>query len=197
MLQPTAPAPPSGRSGSQAPAGVDDYQIFYDDDPEEYQALDRPGDFYRGQPSVDGGVTDEEQHSTPRRWWLAGFGALDELLRHPLVFTLSSLRLIITPVITSLPYVASAVGFATVVMWRHFCSRGNGSRGSGIGNGLIGLVVPESSHSNLLGRSCYSRGSSFVGFLARALGRWHTPGADRAGRYTLVVAIHPTLRQHG
>ena len=40
-LQPPAPAPPSGRSGSQPPAVVDDYLIFYEDDPEEYQALDR------------------------------------------------------------------------------------------------------------------------------------------------------------
>ena len=102
VLQPPAPAPPSGRSGSQPPAVVDDYQIFHDDDPEEYQALDRPGDFDRGQPRLDGPVVGEAQLSTPRRWWLAEIGALDEFLRHPLVFILASLGLIITPVITSL-----------------------------------------------------------------------------------------------
>ena len=68
---------------------VDDHQIFYDDDPEECQALDRPGDFHRGQPRFDGtDVGEEEQHSTPRRWWIAEIGALDELLRHHLVFIL-------------------------------------------------------------------------------------------------------------
>ena len=43
VQQPPAPAPPSGRSGSRAPALVDNYQMFDDDDPEEYQALDRLG----------------------------------------------------------------------------------------------------------------------------------------------------------
>ena len=42
-----------------------------------------------------------------------------------------------------------------------FCSCGNGSRGSGSGNDFIGLVVFESSHSNLLGRLCYGSGSCF------------------------------------
>ena len=36
LQQPPAPAPLSGRSGCHAPALVDDYQMFDDDDPEEY-----------------------------------------------------------------------------------------------------------------------------------------------------------------
>ena len=107
--------------GSHAPALVDEHQLLDADDPEEYQALDRPADFDREQPTLDGTtMVEDQQHSTPRRWWVAGIGAIDDLLRHPLVFILASWSLISTPVITSLPYVASAVGIATLVMWRHF-----------------------------------------------------------------------------
>ena len=67
-----------------------------------------------------------ESQSTPRRWVSSVASGTDAVLRSPLAFVLSMTLMILTPIISSLPYLVVSVAFFSTIVWRHFTAMGTG-----------------------------------------------------------------------
>ena len=65
-----------------------------------------------------------ESQSTPRRWISNVVGGTDMMLRSPLAFIVSLSLVILTPVITSVPYALAAAALFSTILWRHFTAMG-------------------------------------------------------------------------
>ena len=121
-------------------------------------------------------------------------GAVDGFLRHPFVFFLASLSLAITPVVTSLPYAVSAIGFAIVVAWRHFVYMGTAAVAVSIATAtLVGWFFSE--HTAVFWAICaVVAGSILWAIWPERLGDGsRLPVPHPAGGCSMLVAIHSAL----